>query len=276
MEETEGVEERLRLPMELAGERGGGDEELAVRIATPPARSEPRGAILYLHGFRSDQAGEKASYFRRRAVADGWLFASLDFRGHGVSGGRLEHLTLSRNLDDVARLHDLLIGRGFPRVTMVGSSMGGATALWHAARRPEGVERCLTLAPAVGMGEALESWAGVEGLATWERAGARRWADDKGTVELSWDLVLDLRTFPPEELARRLGDNGTPVLMLQGMRDDSVDYRGTVALAAAAGGAVEAHLFADGDHRLVDRLPRLWALMRERMRSRMTETAPGI
>lgn len=250
-------EERLELPLD-------GGERLSVRVAGPES-GEPRGAILYLHGFRSEQSGEKACFFRRRATADGWLFASLDFRGHGESGGRLEDLTLSRNLDDVARLHDLLDERGFERVTLMGSSMGGATALWHMARRPQGVSGCWTLAPAVGMGEGLESWAGRDGLADWERTGTRRWRDDRGEVELSWDLVLDLRRFPPEELARRLAAAEVPVLMLQGMRDDSVDYRGTVALAEAAGGPVEAHLFADGDHRLVDRLPRLWALFRERL-----------
>lgn len=250
-------EEHLRLPV-------GDGQELAVRIAAPE-ETPPRGAILYLHGFRSDQDGEKARFFRRRAVEDGWSFASLDFRGHGVSGGRLEDLTLSRNLDDVARLHDLLAERGLERPALMGSSMGGATALWHAARRPESVSRCLTLAPAVGMGHGLEDWAGRDGLAEWESAGSRRWSDERGEVQLSWDLILDLRRFSPEELARRLAAGRVPVTMLQGMRDESVDYRGTVALAEAAGGAVEAHLFADGDHRLVDRLPRLWALFRERL-----------
>ena len=49
------------------------------------------------------------------------------------------------------------------------------------------------------------------------------------------------------------------MLVFQGMLDESVDWHLAVDLAAAGRGrAVELHLFADGDHRLLDRRPRLW------------------
>ena len=47
-------------------------------------------------------------------------------------------------------------------MVLIGSSMGGATALWHAARRPAEVLASLLIAPAVGMGRGLERWAGEE------------------------------------------------------------------------------------------------------------------
>ena len=52
--------------LEIAAPEG---ERLAVRWA--PAESAD--TLLYLHGFGSSQAGEKAESFRRRAVARGTL-----------------------------------------------------------------------------------------------------------------------------------------------------------------------------------------------------------
>src|SRR5947209_8506113 len=59
--------------------------------APPPglaaAAASPGLCFLYLHGLGSDQDGEKADFFRRRAQAGGFAFCSFDFEGHGRSGG---------------------------------------------------------------------------------------------------------------------------------------------------------------------------------------------
>ena len=124
---------RERLPVVGAD---GETSHLAVRLTQPGGAGRSRFAFLYLHGFGSAQSGEKADYFRARAVAEGLPFCSFDFRGHGESGGTMRELTFSRNLEDLGVVHDFLAGQGLGAVVLIGSSMGGATALWHAARRP--------------------------------------------------------------------------------------------------------------------------------------------
>ena len=62
-------------------------------------------------------------------VAAGLAFCSIDFRGHGRSGGGMLGLTLERNLEDVRHAHELLIERGYEKVIVFGSSMGGWIAL---------------------------------------------------------------------------------------------------------------------------------------------------
>lgn len=212
-----------------------------------------------MHGFRSCQSGDKASFFRQQAVDAGFAFCSFDFRGHGESEGRLSDLTPSGNQEDIARVRRWLLEQGAERVVLLGSSMGGASALWFAARNPETVDAVLAIAPALDMAERLEAWAGEEGLEEWKRRGVRRWADDRGEADLGWSLVEDLRSYRREDLAEMLR---VPALLLQGRQDQSVGWRSAVELAShARPGLVDLHLFGDGDHRLVDRIERLWGLM---------------
>lgn len=245
--ENEPVSERI--PVGVAGER------LAV-LQVEPAAGSAELAVLYLHGFGSRQDGEKASYFRARALAEGWAFCSFDFRGHGESQGELRELTLSRNLEDVAAVRAWLRERGYERIALFGSSMGGATALWHSARSPQGIVAAAHVAPAVGMAAGMERWAGPERLERWRREGVVRYSSELVASDLDWGLMEDLGRYELAELAATLR---TPTLIFQGQRDASVDWRDVAAFAARVRpGAVELRLFADGDHRLTDRRERLW------------------
>ncbi len=247
---------RLPLPRE-----DGEASFLAVRLARPAGEARSRFAFLYLHGFGSTQSGEKADFFRTRALAEGIPFCSFDFQGHGESGGGLQELTFTRNLEDVACVHDHLCDLGLGAVVLIGSSMGAATALWHAARRPGQVLASLLIAPAVGMGRGLERWAGEAGLARWRREGTIRYSSPVVEADLGWGLISDLRRFDLEVLSAAYR---TPTLILQGMLDDTVDYREvTRFVARSPGGLFRLRLFDDGDHRLNGRKEELWSEMRD-------------
>jgi len=235
--------------------RSGAPERLAVWLE--PARGGGgAGTILYLHGFGSRQSGEKATFFRARALADGFAFCSFDFRGHGASEGSLRELTLSRNLEDLATVRAHLAARGHERVFLFGSSVGGATALWHAARHPESTLAAACIAPAVGMLAGLERSVGAEGLARWRNAGELRFRNELGESDLGWALVEDLRDYPVDELARALR---TPTLVFQGWDDATVDWRDVADFARRARpGVVTLRLFEGSGHRLVERLETLW------------------
>lgn len=254
-----------RLPV-LSG--GREVSHLAVRFDVPPM-SGTAGPVLpcflYLHGFGSDQSGEKAEHFRRRALEEGFAFCSFDFQGHGLSGGSMRDLTLTRNLDDIARVQDWLRERGQERLCLLGSSMGGGTALWYSALHPESIVAGLHIAPALHLETGLLTWAGPERARVWEETGTIQFQNDLVTCDLGWCLIEDLREHPLEDLLERYR---TPALLLQGMRDESVSWRSVADFAArCATEDVELHLFTEGDHRLTDRKDRLWGLMTEFLRA---------
>jgi len=237
----------------------GGREvsHLAVRFDAPAAAAPL--CLLYLHGFGSDQAGEKADFFRRSALSAGLAFCSFDFQGHGASGGTMRELTLTRNLTDVARVHAFLIERGQSRIALVGSSMGGGTALWYAHAHPEAIVAGLHIAPALDLGGALLAGVGPQRARAWEETGVLAFHNDLVTCDLGWGLIEDLRRYRRDDL---LAGYRTPTLLLHGQRDDTVPWRDTVDFADRARGRdLELHLFADGDHRLTDRKEQLWQLM---------------
>jgi alpha-beta hydrolase superfamily lysophospholipase len=235
---------------------GGGSSLL---FAHQPAARPEQGTILYLHGFGSSQGGQKARFFRQVAGAAGLGFCSFDFQGHGGSGGAMRELSISRNLEDTAAIYAELERRGGGPVILLGSSMGGLTALWYAALHPKHVRAVLTIAPALDMGRTFADRLGKTTLERWEAQGVMTIETEVTQSELGWGYVEDLRRYTTIQLARRLE---RPVLVLQGKHDTSVSWQGAVEFfTSARHDQLELHLFADGDHRLAGRLPQLWTLM---------------
>jgi pimeloyl-ACP methyl ester carboxylesterase len=239
---------------------------LAVRYGSPEGGGMDRPCFLYLHGFGSDQSGEKAELFRRKVLAAGFAFCSFDFQGHGLSGGALGDVTLTRNLADIARVHGFLRSKGHRQLLLLGSSMGGGSALWYSALHPDGIVAGLHIAPALEMDRGLLTWAGPERARLWEETGTIHFKNDLVACDLRWSLIEDMRTYPLETLYTRYR---TPCLLLQGKRDTSVPWKSAVDFATLATfQEIDLHLFADGDHRLTDRKERLWELMVEFLQGR--------
>jgi fermentation-respiration switch protein FrsA (DUF1100 family) len=116
------------------------------------------------------------------------------------------------------------------------------------------------------MDRGLLAWAGEEGTRRWRETGAILFQNDLVSSELGWELIEDLQAHPLDELLVRFR---TPTLLLQGKRDTSVSWRPVVDFAVRCPyEGIEVHLFADGDHRFLDRLERLWELMVEFLRGR--------
>jgi pimeloyl-ACP methyl ester carboxylesterase len=189
-------------------------------VSQPFEGSRLSAWVLYLHGFGSNQQGEKAEFFRRRCLETGLTFVSFDFQGHGLSGGSIRDLTVSRCLRDVERVRQHVDALSSRPTVLMGSSMGGLVGLWSAAHQP--AVAGAFVAPALGLDETFPSLIGDEGMRRWqEESGVLPITNELGTFELGWGFVEDLRSRRPEQLCEV---HRLPTIIFQGKLDDRVSW----------------------------------------------------
>ncbi|HXV65579.1 MAG TPA: alpha/beta fold hydrolase [Vicinamibacteria bacterium] len=236
---------------------GAGESRLALDFV--PA-VEPHARLwFFLHGLHSNRRGEKALYFARQVARRGDAFASLDLTGHGDSEGDLSGLSLTRNLADLARGLDYVekLEGPFRAIYLIGSSMGGLTALWFSARSPGLVTRNIVIAPAFEMAGRLLLSLGRARAQQWRREGRALIDTGISAFELSYGFVEDESRYPTASLIQRLK---TPSLILHGSDDEVVPCQLSRQFADRLM-HVELVEITGGDHRLTAHKERLFEMM---------------
>jgi len=217
---------------------------------TPP--SDGRTAttlVVYSHGFGSDQFGEKVVYLRDRFSAAGCAFLAFDHRGHGRSSGTMKELTISRNLEDleaIMRAH----GDDYARRILVGSSMGGQTAAWYAARHSDEIAANVLIAPGFRFMERRIEELGPKGLEKVRKEGQIIYKNQWVEATIGPALFDDAGQYAVDRL---LPLYRTPTMLLHGTDDESVPFEDSVVFAKLTKARpLELLLIAGGDHRLTD------------------------
>lgn len=200
--------------------------------------------LVFLPGYASDMAGEKAVAVDRWAGAHGRACLRLDYSGCGASDGAFADGTLDRWRDDALLLIDRLAAGP---IVLVGSSMGGWLALLIALARPERVAALVGIAAAPDFTDWGFDAARRAALARDGRiAEPSAYSDAPSVITLAfWEsgqahLLLDA-PIPID----------APVRLLHGLADGDVPWPTALRLADALRSAdVQTILVKDGDHRL--------------------------
>ena len=222
-------------------DRGDGTQLAWIRAAGRPP------TVVFLPGYRSDMAGEKATMLAAFCAARGQAMLRFDYSGHGASDGAFEDGTIGAWAADALAAIDAL-SEG--KLVLVGSSMGGWIALLTAIARPARIAGLVGIAAAPDFTETL-MW---ESMMPAERA---RLSED-GFIEAPSQYGQPLRITRAliQDGRRHLLLGGPialhiPVRLLQGRRDDDVPWETALALAdRIEGDDVQVTLIKDGDHRL--------------------------
>ena len=204
--------------------------------------------VLFLPGFRSDMAGNKARALVAHAQSVGQTCTRFDYFGHGGSSGDFRAGTIGRWRDDALAVLDRLTAG--PQI-LVGSSMGCWIAFLVALARPGRVAGLVGIAGAPDFTEDL----------VW----ARLTDDQRRRLEQDGELVYDSAYEDnPVPFTRALIEEGRrhlilrtplglscPVRLLHGMADPDVPFQTSLRLAGRLKAAqVTVELIEDGDHRL--------------------------
>jgi hypothetical protein len=200
---------------------------------------------MFLHGFASSAQSTKARYLAERLSEHGVILRRLDFNEPDFAT-----LTVTRMLDQLARE---LQATAPERVTLIGSSLGGALAILAAARFADRVERLVLLAPAVMFAKPGHHLLPPERIDEWRRKGSLpffHYADNRERP-LNFTFYEDTLKYDPFETRFT-----QPTLVFQGLHDRSVDPRTVERFVRDRPNVTLALL--DDDHQLVASLPRIW------------------
>ncbi len=203
--------------------------------------------LIWCGGLKSDMDGSKASALHNWAKAQERAFVRFDYFGHGASSGVFRDGTVSRWAQDTLRIIDELTEG--PQI-LIGSSMGGWTALLAALARPERVKALLLIAPAPDFTQKLmwENFSDDIRATIMEEGIYYEPSDYDEPYEISRTLILDgrenLLLDGPIEFTG-------PVRILHGLQDSSVPWQHAQKLVEKLqSGDVEMTLIKGGDHSL--------------------------
>ena len=213
--------------------------------------------VVFLPGFRSDMAGDKATALAAFCAAHGRAMLRFDYSGHGASAGRFEDGTIGSWTRDTLTVLDRLTEG---ELILVGSSMGGWLALLTALRRPERIAAFVGIAAAPDFTEKL----------MWEAMTF----DERARLLREGILRVPSQYGEPTPITRTLIEEGRnhlilgqpipldcKVRLLHGQADPDVPWEMTLRIAERLTSRdVELILIKDGDHRLSR--PRDLALLR--------------
>lgn len=222
------------LPPVAGDDPGTGDEPTA-----EPWVPDPEEAVLLLHGWSGSIAPDLVEYgpFLRRTAG----VLGLDFRGHGDSDPAATTFGL-REVEDVAGALVWLAARGIRRVCLVGTSMGGMTAIAATVVLGDGRLAAAEGGRARPGGETVPRICGIVAESVTpelEVVVARRLGLPGGRffarrllAAAARRLGEDLRAVEPIRLVGLLED--TPLLLIAGTADSTLPIAAARELAAAA------------------------------------------
>ncbi len=217
---------------------------------------DPHEAILLLHGYTGSVAPDLVEYgpFLRRTAG----VLGLDFRGHGESDAAPTTFGL-REVEDVAGALAWLGSRGVTTVALVGTSMGGITAIASVAVLGDGTLRSADADPTPASGTSPAIRPRIAAIVA-----------DSVASGVAVPVASRLPGPAPTFLAERLFDGATrtlggdpratdpikviglvdpvPVLLIHGLADTTVPIADGRRLAAAAGPATTHWEVPDAEH----------------------------
>jgi len=174
--------------------------------------------IIYLHGFSSSAASNKAEVFKR--ALSGTRFLILDYPAHQP------HAAVSYITRRITRALSEFPGEG---LTLMGSSMGGFYAQFLAAAM-DAVERVVMINPALQPQMTLKPYIGLNtNMVTGE------------PFEFTQQDFADLAEYAIGTVA-----HGKPSLLLLDEGDEVIDYRHAARVYATAGRVL---VYPGGSHR---------------------------
>lgn len=202
--------------------------------------------VIFLPGLKSDKRGSKAEFVQQLADEHDFSYLRLDYGGHGESGGKFTDGSMGDWYEDTKFVIEQVTTG--PQI-VIGSSMGGWVGLLLAHRDALDLKAFIGIAPAPDfhlsilgrINEAQKNALISHGYFEEESGYDEPYIFTKHLLDEAQNHGL---------LDGRINYEG-PVRILQGKRDESVDWKTPEKIKQSLiSDDINIHLVEDGDHSL--------------------------
>jgi len=202
--------------------------------------------VLYTHGLYSDPWGRKPDSVRDWCAKNNIDFFRYELAGHGSDAGNYENVDVNLWKAQILEIIDTMIEGD---IVVAGSSLGGWLSLIAAEARPERVKAVLGLAAAPDFTVDLEDkYLTPEQNKTIQEQGRLEFTNDDFTYVFTKKLMDSGRE---NQMLNRTINITCPVLLIQGQKDASLDWRKALQISQAVqGNNVMVQLLKYSNHRL--------------------------
>ena len=176
--------------------------------------------IVFIHGLQSDMNGTKASFFYNVARRKKYSYLSMDLRGHGLSSGVFNQLSVKDWYQDLDELIKFLKVK---QIVIVGSSMGGWLAINYTLLNPSKIIKLIGLAPAPDFTELLlwKNFSDSIKKKIMTKGVHKKRISKEFVYEYSKVLIMQSRPMLTNRIKSKY--NGE-VIFFQGSKDTSIPY----------------------------------------------------
>ena len=174
--------------------------------------------VLYLHGWTANRKSERSQVFEDCAKKYDCAYLSLDYTGHGESGGTPADFTVGQGIQDALDVIRKTIGN-MP-LLIIGHSIGGWIGLQLAERLKEQVIAYIGLAPATDITEFIwDKLIPFTAKRTLKKGGVLGPSEETHGFCFTQKLFDDAKT---NLMLKREIDISVPVYLLVGDKDDYI------------------------------------------------------
>jgi pimeloyl-ACP methyl ester carboxylesterase len=222
--------------------------KIAGVLSTPAATTER--LVVLCHGFLSHKNSGTNQALTAALLSCGIATFRFDFFGHAESEGPLERVTVTIALEQALAALDLVRGKDFRRLGLIGSSFGGLVALLAAAEcgRRHRPLACLGLkCPVADFPEQLELELGLDGMAQWKATDTvPDFRGGPGRIKLDYAFYTDSARHSGYTAAKAIT---APTVIVQGDKDELIPLHQCRGLMDALQTDKRLELLPGADHR---------------------------
>jgi pimeloyl-ACP methyl ester carboxylesterase len=224
----------------------GGHRTISAVLETPKSKTDRM--VVLCHGFLSNKNSTTNKVLTSLLTARGIATFRFDFMGQGESPGPFEQITVGAAVEQALAALDLVKGKGFGRLGMIGSSFGGLVAILAAAQRRDLTALGLKC-PVPDFPEMLRlefGKDGQDGIAEWRRTGTiPNVTGGAGRIRLSYQFFEECLGHNGYDAAKAIT---APTLILQGDCDEFVPLHQSQRLFEALQVPKGLHILPGADH----------------------------